>query len=599
MEIIKGIFTGIGEFLISVPTSIGDTFNSANSIGDIYTTFARWIFIFLALYILLKSIKSLLKSNNAAEVWAYLNTGPFTNIPLKHWENVIGRAKSCDVQIDDMSVSRAHGTLTRDNNGIWKYMDLGSKNGAILNGKRLEPNTEVELRTGDSLVLGKAKCMLFPISIEERRNNIWHRTKDTVLVSPWPSLVAITLFQLMTVIQLMVGLDQKYNQQITISYMGLCGLMWCYVIVLRSMKRKGFEMELIAFFLSSLSLAVTSTAFPNQVLKQFIAICMGVGLFFFMCTWLRELPRTIKVKKIVYALAVVLFLINVFFGETRNGNTNWVRVGSLTIQPSELVKLAFIWVGAASLDELFDKKNTLIFTGFSLFCFACLAAMGDLGTATIFFVTFLIISFLRSGDLTKIIVFAGVALVAGLVALRFKGYALARILAWGHMWEPQYINAREGYQITRNMTASSSGGFVGLGAGNGWLKTLEAAETDLVFGVVTEEWGLIIAILTVLAILTLSIFAYRSILNGRSTYYTIAACSAMSIFIFQTMLNVLGSLDLLPFMGVAFPFLSYGGTSMIASWGLLAFLKSADTRQNASFAVSLKDRGMGEEEDGI
>ena len=597
MEIIKGVFTGIGEFLISIPASIGDTFSSANSMGDIYTTFARWIFIFLAFYILLKSIKSLLKSNNAAEVWAYLNTGPFINIPLKHWENVIGRAKSCDVQIDDMSVSRSHGTLTRDNDGIWKYIDLGSKNGAVLNGARLEPNTEVELKTGDSLVLGKAKCMLFPISIEERRNNIWHRTKDTVLVSPWQSLIAITIFQIMTVIQLMIGLDQKYNQQITISYMGLCGLMWGYVIVLRGMKRKGFEMELIAFFLSGLSLAVTSTAFPDQVFKQFIAICMGVGLFFFMCTWLRELPRTIKIKNIVYAIAVVLFLINVFFGETRNGNTNWVRIGSLTIQPSELVKLAFIWVGAASLDELFEKKNTLIFTGFSLFCFGCLAVMGDLGTATIFFVTFLIISFLRSGDFTKIIVFVGVALVAGLVALRFKGYALARILAWGHMWEPQYINAREGYQITRNMTASSSGGFVGLGAGNGWLKTLEAAETDLVFGVVTEEWGLIIAILSVLAILTLSIFAYRSILNGRSTYYTIAACSAMSIFIFQTMLNVLGSLDLLPFMGVAFPFLSYGGTSMIASWGLLAFLKSADTRQNASFAVSLKDRGIGEEED--
>ena len=161
MEIIKGVFTGIGEFLISIPASIGDTFSSANSMGDIYTTFARWIFIFLAFYILLKSIKSLLKSNNAAEVWAYLNTGPFINIPLKHWENVIGRAKSCDVQIDDMSVSRSHGTLTRDNDGIWKYMDLGSKNGAVLNGARLEPNTEVELKTGDSLVLGKQSVCFF------------------------------------------------------------------------------------------------------------------------------------------------------------------------------------------------------------------------------------------------------------------------------------------------------------------------------------------------------------------------------------------------------------------------------------------------------
>lgn len=105
-------------------------------------------------------------------------------------------------------------------------------------------------------------------------------------------------------------------------------------------------------------------------------------------------------------------------------------------------------------------------------------------------------------------------------------------------------------------------------------------------------WGLIIALMAVLAIITLSIFAFRSIWAGRSTYYTIAACSAMSIFLFQTVLNVFGSVDLLPLTGVTFPFVSSGGTAMIASWGLLAFLKAADTRQNASIAVSLSDRGL-------
>ena len=98
--------------------------------------------------------------------------------------------------------------------------------------------------------------------------------------------------------------------------------------------------------------------------------------------------------------------------------------------------------------------------------------------------------------------------------------------------------------------------------------------------------------MAVLAIITLSIFAFRSIWAGRSTYYTIAACSAMSIFLFQTVLNVFGSVDLLPLTGVTFPFVSSGGTAMIASWGLLAFLKAADTRQNASIAVSLSDRGL-------
>ena len=146
------------------------------------------------------------------------------------------------------------------------------------------------------------------------------------------------------------------------------------------------------------------------------------------------------------------------------------------------------------------------------------------------------------------------------------------------------------------MSAAASGGLVGVGSGGGWLKDIPASETDLVFGLLSEEWGLVIAILAVLSIITLSVFAVRSVWAGRSTYYTIAACSAMSMFLFQTILNVFGSVDLFPLTGVTFPFVSCGGTSMIASWGLLAFLKAADTRQNASFAISLSDRALKKEQ---
>ena len=119
---------------------------------------------------------------------------------------------------------------------------------------------------------------------------------------------------------------------------------------------------------------------------------------------------------------------------------------------------------------------------------------------------------------------------------------------------------------------------------------MAAADTDLVFGVLSEEWGLIIAVLAILSIVTLGIFAVRSIKAGRSAFYTIAACAATTLMIFQTILNVFGSVDILPLTGVTFPFVSNGGTSMIVSWGMLAFLKAADTRQNASIAV--KDEGL-------
>ena len=94
----------------------------------------------------------------------------------------------------------------------------------------------------------------------------------------------------------------------------------------------------------------------------------------------------------------------------------------------------------------------------------------------------------------------------------------------------------------------------------------------------------------VLSILTLAVFAVRACRAGRSSFYVIAACAATSMMVFQTCLNVFGAVDILPLTGVTFPFVSNGGTAMIASWGLLAFLKATDTRQNASFAIRLPSR---------
>ena len=122
MDIFKGILEGIGKFLGNLVDGVNTVFTATDSAALIYTAIARWVLIFLAVFILLKSILSLLKTKNPSEVWAYIHIGDYENLPLTHWENVIGRAKSCDIQIDDLSVSRNHGTLTRDNNGIWTYM---------------------------------------------------------------------------------------------------------------------------------------------------------------------------------------------------------------------------------------------------------------------------------------------------------------------------------------------------------------------------------------------------------------------------------------------------------------------------------------------
>ena len=109
-----------------------------------------------------------------------------------------------------------------------------------------------------------------------------------------------------------------------------------------------------------------------------------------------------------------------------------------------------------------------------------------------------------------------------------------------------------------------------------------------IIGVVFVAVPLISALLAVLSILTLAVFAVRACRAGRSSFYVIAACAATSMMVFQTCLNVFGSVDLLPLTGVTFPFVSNGGSAMMSAWGLLAYLKATDTRENASFAIARK-----------
>ena len=182
---------------------------------------------------------------------------------------------------------------------------------------------------------------------------------------------------------------------------------------------------------------------------------------------------------------------------------------------------------------------------------------------------------------------------AGVVALKIAPHALRRFTAWRHIWENPLTT---GYQQTNALMCVAAGGFFGLGIGQGWMKNLFAADSDVVFATIAEEWGLLMALLPILCILVLGIFSMRCSAVGRSSFYTIGACTAAGIMLFQSALNALGTVDVLPFTGVTFPFLSNGGTSMIAAWGLLAFIKAADTRQNASFAVRVHRSRRDEDE---
>ena len=404
-------------------------------------------------------------------------------------------------------------------------------------------------------------------------------------MTPSVTLLLLTVFQLLVTFLAVMGCGRK--PEVLLSFLGLMLVEWALFFGLKLMRRRGFDVETIAFFLTTMGFAVVATSAPESLLKEFLALCAGLVVFLFVGWTLRDLERAKVFRYLASAAGILLLAVNLVLGTEKFGARNWIQLGGVSFQPSELVKICFVYAGASTLHRLMAKRNLILFIGYSAAICGCLALMNDFGTAIIFFVAFLVIAFLRSGDVATIALACAGTGFAGVLALRFKPYALKRFSAWGHVWENALTT---GYSQTRAMMCIASGGLFGLGAGKGWLHNVGAADTDLVFALVSEEWGLILAVTLVAAIAVLAVFVVRSAPVGRSCFYTIGACAAVTILVTQAILNVFGTVDILPLTGVTFPFVSNGGSSMLCVWGLLAFVKAADTRQNASFAIRLPGR---------
>lgn len=536
-----------------------------------------YLFPVLALGVLIRCAVSLLTFRPEPEVWAWLTTPDGAHIPVTHWESLIGRGAGCDVQLGYPTVSRTHAVLTRYDDGSWTISDAHSKSGVFVNGKQTALSA---LRFGDVITMGGVNFTLIPLTKEQERIQAGTRTRAGHAVHQVPTLLLLTLFQLLTAVQLILG-GCEPALELT-AFGGLIGLEWALYLALRAFRRTGFEAETLAFFLCTMGLAVVSSSAPESLIKELLAIVAGVCVFLVVCWSLRDLERAKTVRYLAAVAGIGLLAFNLLFGVEKFGARNWIQLGGVSFQPSEFVKVCFIYVGASTLSRLMAKRNIVLFIAYSAVICACLALMKDFGTAIIFFVAFLVIAFLRSGNFATIALAIAATGFAGVLVLRFLPYARNRFEAWGHVWDYALTT---GYSQTRSMMCIASGGLFGLGPGKGWLKYVAASDTDLVFAFVSEEWGLIMAVLMVACIVILACFVVRSAPAGRSCFYTIGACAAVTVMVTQTILNVFGMADFLPLTGVTFPFVSNGGSSMVCVWGLLAFIKAADTRQNASVAI--------------
>ena len=278
-------------------------------------------------------------------------------------------------------------------------------------------------------------------------------------------------------------------------------------------------------------------------------------------------------------LTLLLLLLVPFVGVKANGSRRWLGVGGLTLQPSELAKLAVILSFSVLICRFRDRMRSF---RFGILPFAAILAVivGLLVLEPHFSASIIIIAlggvmmFLGGAGLGWFLAAIGAAGGALAVLLTFFPYASSRINTWR---DPFSSSSDEGYQIVQSLYSIGSGGLSGLGLGGSRQKFLYLPEehNDFIFSVICEELGLIGAVLILSLFALLILRGYWIALHCRSRFAFLVCAGISTLLAIQVFLNVAVVTNLVPCTGISLPFFSYGGTALLIQLGEMGILLSA------------------------
>ena len=393
-----------------------------------FLQYTGYVLAFFAVWIVARCARSMLSERYVPEVWGYLELPDGTSRAIEHWECILGRAKASDIVLTGEGIERSHAAIQRSGAGEWTLSALDGGRGVWLNGKAV--TGDAPLRGGDTLKLGEMELHFLALDDAQRATLQRKRPLTGHKVQPAVTLLLLVCFQLVLLFQFFFTTDGAALAYIVLSFGLLIAMEWFCYFVMRSISVRGFEPETLAFFLTSVGFSVAGSSAPDGMGRHCLLFLAALALFFALGVWLRDLHR-VRAMRWPMAFAALGFLaLNLLLSETIWGAKNWLSIAGQTLQPSEFVKIAYVYAGAATLDRLFRRRNLILFIAFSAVCVGALALMGDFGTALVFFVCFLVISFMRSGSFATLFLAIGGAALAVMLVLTVKPYVAQRFATW-------------------------------------------------------------------------------------------------------------------------------------------------------------------------
>jgi cell division protein FtsW (lipid II flippase) len=365
-------------------------------------------------------------------------------------------------------------------------------------------------------------------------------------------------------------------------------LAYAWVLLQPSGTERDDALPALAILLSCLGLALVARLEPALARKQQDWLLVSLALVIVLGPAFTHFRRMAAYKYVWVFASLVLFVMLLAFGESINGARLWIRFGSIHYEPVELIKLFIVLFLAAYLAETADVISTArrvwtanarylgpLFLGWGAST-AILVVQHDLGMATLLLVTFATILYVATRRID--IVLAGFALFAltALWAAHHFAYVGSRIAVWLHPFAYPYAR---GYQSSQGYFALAAGGFFGTGYRLGHAQFIPDVATDYVFAAIAEEFGWIGAA----AVLTLFFAIVRRILvigvEQPDLYAKLLAVGLAATFGFQVLIIVGGVIGLFPLTGITLPFISYGGSSLVANFLLVSLAWAMSAKQ--------------------
>lgn len=304
--------------------------------------------------------------------------------------------------------------------------------------------------------------------------------------------------------------------------------------------------------------------------KQFVFAAVAIALSLIVPVIIRKVKLLSEWRKF-YAIAGMISLAAVAVaGQVSYGAKLSFSVGGFSIQPSELVKIIFVFYVAASLKQSTEFKNVVITTAVAAAHVLILVASTDLGAALIIFIVYLVMLYVATKQPLYMAAGLGAGSVASVLAYYLFGHVRTRVIVWK---DPFAAYDSGGYQVAQSLFAIGTGSWFGMGLCQGQPDKIPVAESDFIFSAIAEELGLVFALCLILICVSCYVMFLNIAMQLRNQFYKLVALGLGTCYIFQVFLTIGGVTKFIPSTGVTLPLVSYGGSSLLSTLIMFAIIQ--------------------------